>query len=133
MRVILLVCMTYFIYVAPDVSAQQQEQVKDPWVAFISSMVIVGGGQVYNGQVGKGGILLTGGIVGLGLAFSEADRPDSDKAMIGSGLFLGCFLWSVIDAPMTANRINREARQSSLYINPIIQDDLVGANLAYRF
>lgn len=127
MRVLLILCMAGSLFVAPQVSAQQQEQVKDPWVSFLLSAVVVGGGQVYNDQVGKGVVQFTGAAFGLGLALQSTDP------LPGAALFLGCHLWSLIDAPMTANRINREARQSALYINPVIREDLVGASLTYRF
>lgn len=127
--------MAGFLFIAPHASGQQQVQEKDPWIAFLLSAVITGSGQVYNGQVGKGVIQFSGLVVGLGLAISEDDkgREDSDRALIGAGLFLSSFLWSVIDAPMTANRINREANRTTLQINPVIRGDLVGANLTLKF
>ena len=108
---------------------------KDPWIAFLLSAVIVGSGQVYNEQVGKGVLQFTGAVTGLALLISEDEkgREDSDKALIGACVWLGSFMWSVIDAPVTANRINREARQTSLQIYPVIRNDLAGASLTFKF
>lgn len=119
----------------PLVPKSTSVQEKDPWLAFLLSFALTGSGQVYNNQVGKGVLQFAGASAGLGLVISEAenDREDSNWTQAGAGLMLACYLWSVIDAPVTANRINREARQASIQIDPVLRDDLAGASLTFRF
>ena len=57
---------------------------KNPGIAFVLSFIFPGGGQFYNGHVGKGiFVLLTFWIVGI------------------------TYIWSLFDAPLSAQRINR--------------------------
>lgn len=120
-------------------------EVKNPWIAFGLSALITGGGQYYNGQYGKGTIQFVAASVGFGVfyaaleddykLFGETIDPDEDNdaGAIGALVFLGSAIWSMIDAPVSANRINQQARQASLQFNPMIKDDLTGVSLTLRF
>jgi TM2 domain-containing membrane protein YozV len=69
---------------APAPVAMHPGIYKNAGVAFILSFVFPGGGQFYNGHVGKGiFVLLTFWFFGL------------------------TYIWSLIDAPVSASRINR--------------------------
>ncbi len=98
---------------------------KDPAVAFVLSLLIVGGGQGYNGQWGKAGAMFAGEVVGLGLMFGGVTSCDyyscgsSSTAGIGALIFVGSALWSIIDAPMSASAINR--RNQRISVGPSLQ------------
>ena len=101
-------------------------QKKNPWLAFGLSALITGSGQFYNGQVRKGVAQLGGAILGFGFMVSAVEDdyenmfgdlvdPDDDdgKAAFGFLLWFGSALWSMIDAPISANAINQQSQQSS--------------------
>ncbi len=110
---------------AQTASEQTVESRKSPWLAFGLSFVITGAGQAYNGQWGKGGVMLGGTAVSAILA-STADcdwdfgLPCGGRSAVGFIGILGFSLWSLIDAPITAKAINREidAGQVSLEVGP---------------
>ena len=62
---------------------------KNPWVALVLSLIIVGVGQFYNGDHKKGALMLIGGIVG--------------GAVTGGVLYLAAWIWSMIDAYLVAS------------------------------
>jgi len=87
---------------------------KHPVLAWFVSLLLPGGGQFYNGEVGKGALMLGAFTVGYVLALSsldddtwENDGPDV-SAQAGAIIALGTWLWSMIDAPVSASKINRE-------------------------
>ncbi len=88
------------------------------------SMMIPGAGQAHNGQWAKGGLMLGGGLVSVGVALAGANECDSsgDCSLLTAGLvgMFGFWVWSMIDAPVTANAINRrvDAGQVALEIGP---------------
>lgn len=117
----------------PIPAQNMSDQEKNPWLAFGLSFLLTGAGQYYNGEYGKGTIQFVGVATGLGLAIAGAGKTvdsltgpggessDGGGLVVGGiGLIFGCALWSVIDAPMSANRINREGRQASLRIYPVV-------------
>lgn len=121
----------------PLVPQMSDVQEKNPWLAFVLSFVITGTGQFYNGENKKGVVMLAGALTGAGMIVSQMENneiPD-DNGVVTAGaiVLLGSSLWSVIDAPVSANRINREARQASLRITPVVTGDLVAANLTFTF
>lgn len=96
---------------------------KEPAVAFLLSLIVPGAGQFYNGENGKGALLLGTAAVGLTLFFAfeplydEKYNPETfewedtgspEIAYPGLGLAIAAGLWSMIDAPMNASRINSE-------------------------
>jgi hypothetical protein len=93
---------------------------KSPILAFLLSSIVPGLGQYYNGEVEKGIIqeaLVVGGAV-LALTAGVEDWGDYYEPAeltywfwIGLGTAAGASIWSVIDAPLSASRINRERSQ----------------------
>src|SRR4051812_8104112 len=65
-------------------SAGQLATAKNPWIAVVLSLVIVGVGQFYNGDYKKGALMLIGGIVGF--------------AVSGGVITVGFWIWSMFDA-----------------------------------
>lgn len=100
---------------------------KNPGTAFLFSFLLPGGGQFYNGESKKGLIQLGMAFTGVMLAYTywpdyEWVRDDyywasygytreygNETLMYGGlALYLGGAIWSMIDAPLSASRINRE-------------------------
>ena len=131
---------------------------KNPMVALGLSFPIVGAGQFYNGQYTKGVIQLGAAIAGLGFTLSASgdnqDRPDGnldvDKdnwmSVPGYLLLFGGAIWSLIDAPMSANRINQQSQAASfghlfqldgdratLGMDPVASRNGLGTLLTFRF
>jgi len=84
-------------YVVPAYPPVPYTKRKDPGVAVLCSFFLPGAGQLYNGQVGKG------------LAFLVATFVNFVLLFFGIGILtgLGTWIWSMIDAHGTAERINR--------------------------
>jgi TM2 domain-containing membrane protein YozV len=84
-------------YVVPAYPPALYVRRKDPGVAVLCSFFLPGGGQLYNGQVGKG------------LAFMVATVVNFFLLFIGIGFLTGLatWIWAMIDAHGTAERINR--------------------------
>ncbi len=115
------------------------EAPKSPAGAFALSLMIPGAGQAHNGQWGKGALMLGGGLVSLGAAVAGSDECDSsgDCALFTAGLvgMVGFWVWSMIDAPVSASSINRriDAGEVALEVGPQLiapnRDSLVGLSL----
>jgi len=132
-----------FVYAFDEVEKLTREEVnefgmavqyvpkKSGGTAFILSLLITGGGQFYNGETGKGVAMLGMGIVGIALVISGTESTNDGysyessesegQVTLGAMLWLGAALWSVIDAPISSARINRENGFASLYR---VSDDL---------
>lgn len=133
---------------------------KNPMVALGLSFPIVGAGQFYNGQYTKGVIQLGAAIAGLGFSLSASGDnydladdggnvdADSDDWMSVPGylLLFGGAIWSLIDAPMSANRINQQNQAASfghlfqldgdratLGMDPVASRNGLGTLLTFRF
>lgn len=133
-------------------------QKKNPMVALGLSFPIVGSGQFYNGEYTKGVVQMGAAIVGLGLVLSaggdnvdslqgnlDADNDDW-RSIPGYVLLLGGAIWSLIDAPMSANRINRQNRlvshghlieldgnRATVGIDPVTSHKRLGTLFTLRF
>ncbi len=89
---------------------------KSPAHAFVLSLIVPGLGQHYNGQHGKGAlqeVLFVGGVFAFagGLAVGWNDPSEGGAAALcatGAIMTVGSYVWSVVDAPASANRINKE-------------------------
>jgi len=91
---------------------------KNGGLAFFYSLLLIGGGQFYNGETEKALTLLAMNFVGFALVFAEAESNRMDvgaAGILGSVLILGSFLCSVIDAPISSARINRRFEMNSFY------------------
>ncbi len=131
---------------------------KNPMVALGLSFPVIGAGQFYNGQYTKGVIQLGATIVGLGLTLSASgdnqDQPDGNldvdtddwMSVPGYLLLFGGAIWSLIDAPRSANRINQQNQISSyghlfqldgdramLGMDPVASRNGLGTLLTLRF
>ncbi len=117
---------------------------KIPALSFALSFAIPGAGQCYNGQPGKGALLF--GAAALGLVLGAAGSGSNDLMFIPSPFILlvpVAWIWSWIDAPMTAFRINREAQSAHLFqmdagpfvvgADPVVRRNGAGGALTIRF
>jgi hypothetical protein len=80
---------------------------KNVLLAFVMSVFVPTSGQFYNGQTTKG--IVGVAVLATGLAFHFASAEDNDDEALGDpGLVLaaGTWLWSMIDAPISAAKIN---------------------------
>ena len=142
---------------------------KNPWLASGLSLLIPGTGQFYNDQYNKGLPQLGVAVAGAGLmwwavrdnyesyeSYEEnpswnpldwIDEEGNDKLFyFGTPLWLGSLVWSVIDANLSANRINQEGEQPdfghvlelgtdqvTLGVDPVFGRYGPGAKLMLRF
>lgn len=95
---------------AVTASASSVASAKNPWVAFTLSFAFTGAGQFYNGEPKKAIAMLAGFIGGLAFTVSSQTDDEDLNARMGLGILAmaGCSLWSTIDAPLSAERINKE-------------------------
>ena len=119
-----------FIYEMNDIEKFTKEPVlaslskrKSPGAAIILSIVMPGGGQVYNQEIAKGAaffgaFFLIGGIIPMG----EWTYPAGGAIMI----------WSAVDAYRTANRIN-DRINNKIGFDVVKRDNVYAARLSYRF
>jgi len=132
---------------------------KSPATAFLLSFLIPGLGQFYNGQPGKGAVQLGLFVGGLGLAFGAGYTEerisygwDYDPGgyyssgfynydveyveylntffYVGAGIALGAAIWSMIDAPLSASKINKENLRFGHLMEFETGDKVVGFDLA---
>ena len=88
------------------------KNIKSPSRALVYSLLIPGLGQHYNGQHAKGVIIEVGVVGGMIYAVGGAVSADeTDESMgnfaIGALVYMGSYIWGIIDAPITAGKINR--------------------------
>ena len=119
---------------------------KNPALAFGCSFLIPGMGQMYNEEVGSGitlFLLSTAGTIAYLIGF-DSDSPD--VGVPGFLLAAGSWLYSVIDAPISANKITKESRLKALRLNkkntgfnqklliaPYFTHNAVGISMGYVF
>ena len=117
---------------------------KSPWVAFFLSYLIPTTGQFYNGELLKGFLFLGGITIGLGamaLGAGTGDFETSNDAegIVYTGLAIGgiCYIWQLIDAPVSASRINEERRmklkRAGIEIFPEVTQRGFGASVRISF
>jgi len=85
---------------------------KSPAAAFWLSFLYPGIGQFYNGQIGKGitmSVLATSSLVALGIVSSSDYWGDTEIAVAGVSaiVYVGTYIWTLIDAPVSAAVMNR--------------------------
>jgi len=87
---------------------------KNPAAALVCSLLVPGLGQIVNGDTGLGvGLMLgaAGGIalmtVGMVVSSSSEGAAGFGIVVLGMSAWLGCSLYSIIQAPMAATRYNR--------------------------
>jgi hypothetical protein len=135
--------------------APQAPQVgyKDPGTATLFSVVVPGGGQIYSGETQKGLLLMGGGLAGLILGaamtsssagvscdddFSCEDDTNYAPAALGYLTYLGTWVYGIIDADDSANRMNASrgiARALSGNVAPLVAssggDTSVGVTIRF--
>ncbi|RMD98587.1 MAG: hypothetical protein D6814_07255, partial [Calditrichaeota bacterium] len=82
---------------------------KSPVVACIRSLV-PGGGQFYNGDRMKGLIQQIVFLSGIVVAMTSSEEK-STQELIGIGMISGSWLWSIIDAPLSAMKKNKSLKE----------------------
>jgi hypothetical protein len=92
---------------------------KQPVQAWAWSLLFPGGGQIYNGDVAKG--VAAAVVAGVGAALYFSVDPDAcmyfpedcheDRRTAGAAIFVIVWVASQIEAPITANAINRKNSQ----------------------
>jgi TM2 domain-containing membrane protein YozV len=104
---------------APAAGGDVMSGEKSPAAACILSIVVPGLGQHYNGQHLKGAVqevLFVAGatmvLVSVASGLSDWSGEGWEPAVGTTGLIItgGSYLWSVIDAPISASRINARTR-----------------------
>lgn len=112
---------------------------RDPYLSFFLSFMVPGFGQFYNRQIGKGAVFL------FGIAFStmilvnladESSQEDIETTaplmILDSGLLLVLYVWQLIDAPVSSNKINKE-NKSRMEVTPVVINKNFGASLKFYF
>lgn len=129
---------------------------KNVYGAMALSFFIIGSGQIYNGQVLKGVGQLGLAVVGYTYMRSGSGddyyfddyylgKSDGNNAKFAIGLVLwgGTWIWSIVDAGMTASRINKENQYGHLIelgddrfafgVDPVVQPNRLGTMLTFHF
>ena len=85
---------------------------KNPVEAFLFSSIFGSGvGQFYNGETTKGVIFWGSSVIGVAIAILGAADSNDYVAVSGGAIWLISKIGSMIDAPLSAKRINEENRQ----------------------
>ena len=98
---------------------------KSPTTALVLSVLIPGAGQFYNGQPGKGVVQLVGAVGGLALGianmptevnvgFASVKTGNAGLSAAGFGVALAACVWSIVDAPTSASKINHQLGLATL-------------------
>ena len=103
-----------------DFVSQNEFKKRDPGVAFILSFFVSGTGQVYNGQYVKGAVMFAGSLTGAIMTFKGIESGHKYYRQYGPILLIGSSLWSMIDAPISAGKLNKE-NGLTLRIQPNVQ------------
>jgi hypothetical protein len=110
---------------------------KDPGTATLLSVVVPGGGQLYSGDMRKGltllGVGLGGVTIGTAMTISSAGVSCSDisceshgsalPAVLGTMAYLGSWVYGIMDASDSANRMNAKNRMAGVLqanVSPVI-------------
>ncbi len=91
----------------------------------LSFLVFPGTGQFYNGELGKGGVMMG---MAAGAIAIVASTDIRSMEVTASSVLLGDWIWSAIDAPISSSRINRERGYSDAPRNAV---RLVVAHVAF--
>lgn len=110
---------------------------KSPGAAVALSLLVVGAGQAYNEEYDKAAVHFVVGVVSLAMVRSG----DDDSAGFAALIFLGNWIYSMVDAHRSAHRINAERRNNPgfsiiddrLFLEPYSSRKERGATLSLRF
>jgi hypothetical protein len=92
----------------PEMAEKPYVTKKSPLTAFLMSLLVPGGGQFYNDQILKGGIMLTAFAVGVGASVELDSNDKHGLAAAGLCMTAGIWAYSMADAVISAERINAE-------------------------
>lgn len=131
----------------PTNPVKMKRRHKNPYVAGVLSFLLPGAGQYYNGEISKGLAMTAVRIIGVAMMLNGTatnttyyggyyyqETVATPGYWVGLAINVGSFIWSVIDAPVSSGRINREReREMGLNIKPVSNGDGMTVGLAYRF
>ncbi|HRI27589.1 MAG TPA: hypothetical protein PK239_14095 [Chitinophagales bacterium] len=114
---------------------------KNPAAAYILSLAVPAAGQMYNGEVRKGISILVVEAIGLTMASAgagwiyESIDPEFGDWLFWAGLSLtsATHIYSVFDAPISAQRINKKIRSGEYGTSIHIKLSPAGAGLCLNF
>ncbi len=115
-----------------DLWQVSQASKKSPALAFLLSFLIVGAGQGYNGQWSKGVVMFANELISVGVfavGVYACDHGSSCGILLAGFVgMVGFALWSWIDAPVSASKINRriDAGGMALEVGPRLYDAPIG-------
>jgi len=100
----------------------EQKDYKSPWLAFGLSFLLPGLGQIYNGDYTKAIIQMAVVLSGIGLisltGCTECGDPEPLQSTLfytGLGLSFSGYIWSILDAPISASNYNERNDGLTLY------------------
>ena len=96
------------------IQAEAQPRHKSPFLAWFLSWAVPGGGQAYNGQWGKAALFFVPAAIGTGIVVSQSGfscTADCGTRDAGLVILAAAAIGSQVEAPISASRINREARR----------------------
>lgn len=113
---------------------------KSAGTATLFSLLITGGGQLYNEETTKGVVMLTSGIAFTALALAGVDEYGCDPDEVcypwmlpaGIGGALAVKIWSIADAAGGARRFNERHQIASLSLQPSVSVKPFGENKSVR-
>ncbi len=116
---------------------------KSPFLAFILSYIFPGVGQFYNGEIVKGLLFMGGITTGVGIAVLGVGDSEHEstvnKPLVYTGFAIAAIveIWQLIDAPVSASRINRERRMKignySIELNPSFANKSLNTSIKIYF
>lgn len=111
---------------------------REPGVALLWSLLLVGGGQIYNGQIGKGLLMMVGEVFAASMMYRVETvydpywgyRSEIKTNNIAIVATIVIPIWSMVDAYSTAKQINKEYG-FTLEFDP--RKDYIGFRYAFKF
>lgn len=139
MRAISAVLIAWCVVAAPRNSNAQTQQgsptaavdYKDPGTSTLLGVLVTGGGQMYSGETSKGltllgigaGSLIAGEVMSASSCLSSSLNSSCNVApvAIGSLVYVGTWLYGLMDAGAAARRHNEAAGVKTATLSPTIQ------------
>lgn len=120
--IILVIVLVHIFFVTSKAQRVTEDDIipseKNPATAFLYSLILPGLGQMYNEEVGSGFLLMFCSVTGFTITYftSESVNKNSSNVenvalfYVGAIIYTFSFLYSIIDAPITAKKITEESR-----------------------
>ncbi len=110
---------------------------KDPNTATLLSVLITGGGQFWAGDTGRGLLLFgVGNGAVLGGCLITANTGSSGLCAAGALVWLGTWVYGIVDAAPTARRMNQQRGAVAVSLRPLVTaagSSRVGLAMSVRF